>query len=53
MTREGVPLNVIQRQLGDANRRLTTGEEVARENVTVALLASPDEPRAFRKRQDT
>ena len=35
--------------------RLTTGEEVAQENITVAPLASPrlTERGAFRKHQDT
>jgi hypothetical protein len=32
--------------------RLTTGEEVAQENITVALLASPERS-AFRKQQNT
>lgn len=32
--------------------RLTTGEEVAQENITVALLASPERG-AFRKQENT
>src|SRR4051794_38857745 len=86
MAREGVPLNLIQRQLGHVNLgitsvylrrtrpapvghglvvqavllgfcvmayRLTTGEEVAHENLTVAPLASPDRGARSERSKDT
>jgi hypothetical protein len=47
----GIVVQAVLRRLRDACR-LTTGEEVAQENITVALLASP-ECGAFQKQQNT